>query len=1666
MKKKKVLKGLLSVLFIALLIFFIYNLFFLISRGKNNVEILLDNNAFIGSNVNATLKVYNRKAPELLSLKSSVKVSLYDSNDKKVKGTKEEKYECEEAEEINVDYKIPDNIEPGKYTLKFKVHSSKGFDTFEKQIYIKNSFTHNLVISLDKGIYKPGDEVNFRGMLLSKNDCTPVSGDLNVSIYDGNSNKVYSENVKTSEYGITSGTFNLASEVNSGIYKLVFTLNNEEFSKEFQVNPYITPKYGVEVSKSKDNLKVDEETIITVKGEYFFGEPVKNADVEVDIDGEKTLGITNSDGIYEFSYTPKKEGVYPISVKVTDESNYMVESKTSISCSQKAFKIEILPEYGDLIKNVNNDIYVYTKKVDGTPVKTYSTLKIGKISRQVITDENGIGMISLSSSDISSLSRNTVSIQIESKDMSEEVVNETITANLVTNSGTLIRTNKVKYNQGEDIEVELESSKNRSKNTIYVLKNSTVIQKITTDEESIKVNLDDENGLITLFSLKEDGKDFENKKTIFIKPEKSLSVDIDVDEEEYKPGDKMMLDLELKDENGNSVDGAILVSILDEAVQNLAQNDLSIDNLMLALKDISFGDGIDLASVYATILEDKDDTILTGLLLKQSVSIPSMEQSYNQTDTERYVQNFIYSVLGLCLFILIFITVKSKNVRIVVKELIAFLCWSGIYTALFTALLGFLGGSSLYRIIFFSNIGVLVFIAYIVGLLFVYIKYLTKNKDKFITNLVAFAWIPLLALSTIYSVFETVIYAEDFEEIIGFLICIALIIITGITIIVLGKQGKINLKSILKKLCIGIFIVGIGLIFGEDELVLYGIITDIIAVVVVTFIEIYNSGNKEKNKKEIKIVIDTKMVIGIVLGLLIFAIMSGIHSITHNFASNIADSPSPSYIDGGIPNSSGFTEFSTYDYEDTTGASSSVSKSNIFSNFSLDIFSQSSGSTDTVLSEMDNSSTKSDTNKEEVVDDKITSEDENIRNVFLESLSFIPEIITENGKASQEIKLSDNITTWQIQTIANTKDGRIGYGSKDVKVFKEFFVDFSLPTNSVVGDKVSIPVTIYNYKNDSLTVSLSVKEEKWFKLGEFNKEITVNSESTALVYIPIEILSDGNNKFRVEAKSSNVTDIMELAMTVTPNGVKVSKVVNSGSFENDINLDVIYTEPSIENTNNLKVKLYPSTMTTVIENIDNIFKMPTGCFEQTSSGLYPDIVALRYLEQNEIDNQKLKEKALGYINSGYQRLLTFEVKGTPGGYSLYGKSPAEPVLTAYGLMELKDLSTVYEVDNNVLERMRDYLFGIQNTNGSFDMNGNSTYSTGHVVGDNDTFKMNAYITWALSEAYPDDSRLENSIEYIEKNYSSKAKDNYTLALVANIFANTKNSNTNKVISALAQNVKTEDNKAYLTSDSYDYWGSRGNIQNLQATALTSLAFSKTGKEGKTNKLLIEYILNRRDTYGTWGNTQATILSLKALNEYSSKSKISDQEIKVTLNKEEQIINVSKNSLDLYEVDFDNVDKECKLKIDSQKGELYYEVVQEYYLTYDEFSKTKENVMVNSKMTTECSVNDVVEQDLEIVNNGLTDILNGMIEISIPQGCSVREESLSKLETLGYIEKYEYNYGKIYLYLRNFNSGVSIETKIEYNANYPETITGGLVRVYDYYNPEIEGYCMPVVLNVQ
>ena len=258
--KKKIAKYIGLAILVVLVVAMIFNIYSWIVSGKQDIKISIPNKAFANSDLYVSVIAQEHGT----DLDTKINIKLVNSKGKRVKNVKT-KYEGNIAV-----LRIPE-VETGNYFLEAKVCSKAGKDKIQKDIYISNGNTENVTISLDKGIYKPGDIVNYRALLTNKDNDEPVSKDINVCIYDGNDNKVYNERVKTSDYGIVSGNFELANEVNSGLYKLVVKSNENETTKQFKVNPYVTPKYEVKIDFDKQKYLVGETAKISFDAKYFFG---------------------------------------------------------------------------------------------------------------------------------------------------------------------------------------------------------------------------------------------------------------------------------------------------------------------------------------------------------------------------------------------------------------------------------------------------------------------------------------------------------------------------------------------------------------------------------------------------------------------------------------------------------------------------------------------------------------------------------------------------------------------------------------------------------------------------------------------------------------------------------------------------------------------------------------------------------------------------------------------------------------------------------------------------------------------------------------------------------------------------------------------------------------------------------------------------------------------------------------------------------------------------------------------------------------------------------------------------------------------------------------------------------------------------------------------------
>ena len=394
-----------------------------------------------------------------------------------------------------------------------------------------------------------------------------------------------------------------------------------------------------------------------------------------------------------------------------------------------------------------------------------------------------------------------------------------------------------------------------------------------------------------------------------------------------------------------------------------------------------------------------------------------------------------------------------------------------------------------------------------------------------------------------------------------------------------------------------------------------------------------------------------------------------------------------------------------------------------------------------------------------------------IRQNFPETLLWRPELITDDqGRASLDIELADSITTWRLTAGAVSTQGQLGAAQAAIRVFQPFFVDLDLPVCLTRGDEVSVPVVISNYLARPQTVTLALQDAPWFeRLESAEKSIELKPGEVRASHYRIRARSVGRHTLQVNARGSegNVTDAVRRSIEVAPGGRRIEQVT-SGTLQNPVDINLSVPDQAIPGSVQAIVKIYPSSFSQVVEGLDAIFQRPYGCFEQTSSTTYPNVLALDYLRRTGKSVPPVEAKARQYIHLGYQRLLSFEIAG--GGFDWFGRPPANRTLTAYGLMEFQDMARVHDVDSNLIERTRRWLLDQQRPDGSWEPERHQLHEdpTGR-QGDASLARLGttAYIAWAAFAGHQADVQAQTTLSYLRGHSPGSINDPYVLALVAN-----------------------------------------------------------------------------------------------------------------------------------------------------------------------------------------------------------------------------------------------------------------------------------------------------------
>ncbi|MCA9526678.1 MAG: hypothetical protein KC549_10340, partial [Myxococcales bacterium] len=223
-----------------------------------------------------------------------------------------------------------------------------------------------------------------------------------------------------------------------------------------------------------------------------------------------------------------------------------------------------------------------------------------------------------------------------------------------------------------------------------------------------------------------------------------------------------------------------------------------------------------------------------------------------------------------------------------------------------------------------------------------------------------------------------------------------------------------------------------------------------------------------------------------------------------------------------------------------------------------------------------------------------------VRRNFPETLFVEPSLITNgDGTATMRVPLADSITTWRVSALANSQDGLLGSNDAGIRVFQDFFVDIDFPATLTRGDEFHVPVALYNYLEVPQVVTLTVQEEDWFSLlGDRVIQVPLDAGEVAGVRIPVRVERVGVHELTVIAQGDELADGVARAVLVEPDGQKVEGVI-SGALDGNVTKTVTIPGDAVPDSGALFVKLFPGVFSQVVDGMDGILQMPSGCFEQT-----------------------------------------------------------------------------------------------------------------------------------------------------------------------------------------------------------------------------------------------------------------------------------------------------------------------------------------------------------------------------------------------------------------------------------------------------------------------------------
>ncbi len=498
-----------------------------------------------------------------------------------------------------------------------------------------------------------------------------------------------------------------------------------------------------------------------------------------------------------------------------------------------------------------------------------------------------------------------------------------------------------------------------------------------------------------------------------------------------------------------------------------------------------------------------------------------------------------------------------------------------------------------------------------------------------------------------------------------------------------------------------------------------------------------------------------------------------------------------------------------------------------------------------------------------------------LRRDFAETVYWHPVLVVPGGKeAVVRFDLPDSVTRFQVVAWGHTLNGRLGATTTEIASRLPFSVEPKVPIEVTRSDKITIPVIVANDTAKTRSVDLEAQATGLTVVGDAKKQLAVDAGKRVRQLFQFRpSLLEGDATLRFLARSDLGGDRVERGFKVVPEGFPIVGS-HSDVLEKVLTHDIVLPERWVPGTLKVQAEVFPSTLADLQKGLEAMLNEPCGCFEQSSSSNYPNVMILSYLKETEQANPQVEQRARALLRSGYQKLTAFECippqqRDTRRGYEWFGQTaPPHEALTAYGLLQFMDMKRVgHPVDEAMLERTKQYLLGQRDGRGGFRRNPQALDSFGRAPDHITT----AYIVWALTEAgVPENLDVELKALHAQ---AKGTKDPYFASLVA--ISHLNRGKTDEALELLRAVRATQQKDGRVTGATTSITGSSGQCLEIESTALAMLGWLKANRPGDFNANVqnaAKWLGTQRGGFGGYGSTQSTILALKALIAFTNENK--------------------------------------------------------------------------------------------------------------------------------------------------------------------------------------------------